>query len=370
VQSLGRRGHRVFVIDHEPYVALAHSRFCAGLIHSPRESQTEEYMVFLLDLIKSGEYDLLIPISDACVGMCVNRREELKKYIRLVVPEKETYAKVADKRLTCLFAIDRGIPIPRTYFPPDREALFSMAQNSIYPCVVKMPFSSASKGVFFINSKQELIRLYESQNFQGQWPIIQERIIGEFFGITGVAHQGRVLASLIHTTNQEFSLGGTPPISYSVNNTELMERAGYTISQLKWTGAFNLDYINMPDRGFRLLEINPRFAGSLNFSYRMGLDLPFVYYHLAFDGSPDDIQTGQYADGIMFRTIFPSEIMWLCQHRDYLGRFLKNFLNLRAKSNIYWDDLPLIWWQAKETRWHCQDMKISADNKKKGLLCD
>ena len=279
-------------------LALARSRFCSGFIQSPPESRQEEYAYFLLKLVQGGGYDLLIPISDTCVGICIDLQDELKKYVRFLLPEKSSYDKVADKRLTCLFAIDRGIPIPRTYFPPDRESISALAQNDIYPCVVKLPFSSASKGVYFVNSREEMIRLYDSCDFKGQWPIVQEHIEGRFFGVTGVAHQGRILASLIHTTDQEFSLGGTPPISYSINDAALQDRAANEIKELNWSGPFNLDYLKTARRGFRMLEMNPRFPGSLNFSYRMGVDLPFVYYHLALGGSAEEIRQPDYPDGV------------------------------------------------------------------------
>ena len=357
IQSLGRAGHEVYLIDQDPNLAVAHSKYCRGQILSPSEKDEAPYTNFLLDFVKKNHFDVLIPISDYCAQYCAKNQAALKQYVRLLLPPAEVLAIAANKTKTYAFAIEHKIAIPKTYFPSDLKEAQELSKEKIYPAMVKIPNSRASKGVFRVNSQQELVDLFRANPFEGQWPVIQEYVEGEFFGFTAIACEGRILGHCTFKTHAQFLQGGTPPVIFSVVDPILLEQAQNLIAKLHWTGAIDLDYFKVKNRGYVLLEINPRFSGSLNFAYRLGVDLPLMYYRLAMEGQKAGLKQHPYKNNVMFRTIFPTEIIRCHTNPQYKWTFLKNFFNLNSKSNIYWDDPRLTWWQMKETRWWCQDIK-------------
>jgi predicted ATP-grasp superfamily ATP-dependent carboligase len=364
IQSLGRKGHEVFLVDNDPrYLAVVHSKYCRGHIDSPPELEEERYIKFLLKLVKANKYDLLIPISDRCVRYCAKYQEELRKFINFTVPRYDTLMVAVNKTRTYEFAKANNISIPNTYFPVDRPEVFLLAEKELYPCVVKMPMSSASKGVFFVRTKSELMGLYQNNNFDGQWPVIQELVEGDYYSFNAVAYKGKILSYFVHTAPRAYSVGGTLPFSFSVNDPVLWTQANALIAALNWSGAININYLKEKKRGYLLIEINPRFPGGLNFAYRMGVDLPWDYYQLALGGNPSEIEQPAYRTGVLFRTILPTEILWLYKRKGYGPMFLRNFLRFGSKTNIYWDDLKLLWWQIKETRWYCHDIKREMSGK-------
>ena len=154
---------------------------------------------------------------------------------------------------------------------------------------------------------------------------------------------------------------GTPPILFSVNDKVLLEQAREIISKLAWSGPINLDFLKDRLRGYLLLEINPRFGGTLNFAFRMGIDLPWEYCQLALGGRDVTITQQDYPTDVMFRTIFPTEIIRCFTENGYWRTFVKNMFRLNTKTNVYWDDPGLLWGQIRETRWYWQDMHIKKD---------
>jgi predicted ATP-grasp superfamily ATP-dependent carboligase len=356
-QSLGRRKHEVYLVD-ELLSAPLYSRYCRGRIPSPAEKNEDQYVEFVLNLVKTKTYDVLIPISETVVRYCAKHKRELERFIHLVLPDHETLSLAADKGKLYAFAAKQNIFIPKTYLPSDLLEVGKLAEKDIFPCVIKIPISIAGKGVFYIHNQEELRQAYRSQKFDGQWPVIQEFVDGDFYGLTCVALEGKIVMFFMYKTPRKYSMEGTPPILFSVVDEVLLGQARDIILKLGWNGAINLDFLKDPERGYVLLEVNPRFGGTLNFAYRMGIDLPWAYCQLALGAEPKEIKQLDYPQGVMFRTIFPTEILRCYTHKNYWKVFLKNFFSLKCKSNIYWDDPGLLWGQIKETRWYWQDMKL------------
>jgi predicted ATP-grasp superfamily ATP-dependent carboligase len=354
MQSLGRRGHHIYLVDTDPNIAAARSRYCSGQINPSADRQSDRYIEFLINLVKDGQYDLLIPISDICVCHCMKYQDEISRHIRIVMPQPETVAIAANKRKTYEFCMHQGIPIPRTYFSANLDEVMKLSEKVIYPCVVKLPFSFGREGVFVVKNKKELTELYRKNPFKEQWPVIQEFVDGTLYVVTAVAQAGRVVSGFMCIKPSEYTLGGTTAASYSVIDPALWERSKQIIRALRWTGAIGMDFIKTGDGSYLLLEINPRFSGSVNFAYRMGIDLPWDYFRLAFGERLDECPVLSYREGVSYRSVFPCEFLWCMAHRARWWKILKNWLNFRAVTNIYWDDPRLIWWQIRETRWECQ----------------
>jgi biotin carboxylase len=229
----------------------------------------------------------------------------------------------------------------------------AIAEKSAFPLVVKQPVASASKGVDFINDKNALLQFYDTQEKIDAWPIVQDYVLGDFYGFTAVCDRGKVLSYFMFWTKAEYSLGGTPPYAFSTNDPQLLAQSEELIKQLGWHGAIDLDFIKNGEN-YYLLEINPRFSGTINFAYRSGVNLPRHYCQLAFG---EKVQSSSYKSGLTYRTVLPVEARWCLKNKKGWGKFWLNCFNIFIKTNIYLDDPNLFWWQIKQTWWQCQDLK-------------
>lgn len=117
---------------------------------------------------------------------------------------------------------------------------------------------------------------------------------------------------------------GMPAMAYSSKDPDLLAVSKRLIKELGWTGAVNLDFIKGSDSEYKLMEINPRFGASTCFAYRLGIDLPFIFYCLAF-GEPLPFYEAGYDEGRMIRSVIPTELVYCVKDRSHIPILLKNF---------------------------------------------
>src|SRR5262249_40521175 len=153
------------------------------------------------------------------------------------------------------------------YAPEDDEELDEVASRVRLPAVVKIrddagtvlePVQRYSIG----RSADDVRREYRRLHALAPFPLIQEKIEGAGYGVGVLAAAGRVVASFAHRRIREYPISGGPStICVSVVDDRLSGYAASVIRELGWTGVAMVEFKKGDD--YRLMEVNPRFWGSL-----------------------------------------------------------------------------------------------------------
>ena len=179
-----------------------------------------------------------------------------------LVPTPEALARLADKALFERYARLHGLSafVPAT-FDPRAAAMF--------PAVLKLTNRSAGEGIVVVKSAAELTAQLASERFAGHSVLLQELIDADIDYVTHlVAVEGRILwhvtysyalaSTLIMRNRKNFlSIG---PSSVSPEDIDLFE---HFLRPLRFNGPANIDFRRRADGSIVILEINPRFGGSL-----------------------------------------------------------------------------------------------------------
>jgi len=342
MQSLGRLGHEVWLLDQTGHAAATHSRYCRGALPSPPESDRDSYAAALRDTLQCEGFDLLVPISDDAVDTVAALQEELPSGLAVEIAPPGCLELGRDKARVTRFAAEKGIPVPASWYPADLAEARALAHEIAYPCVCKLPISTGNLGVEVVRDAAGLIRFFEERGEEGNWPFVQEFVGGDLFDVTAVCDHGKVVAMFSFLSPIRYHLGGTPPYAYTCGDPHLLDTARRLLEALGWHGAVDLDFLQAADGSYRFLELNPRLSGTTNFAYKLGIDLPRAYHDLAFDCVQPSYGTTP-RDGILFRTLVPAELWWwnlgrASRSAELLGKFVRP----RVRTNLYWDDLPLL----------------------------
>ncbi len=357
MKSLARRGCQVYLLDSDPYCAGFRSRYCSGGIIAPRESNKEIYVDALVKILSAQKFDLLVPMSDHTTEFLSEERDCITRYTHMLLPSRELIALARFKDKAYRFMQENGIAIPKTYFPRSLEDVARMAQNVSYPCVVKKLRGSANSGNSYFSGKQGLEDYYRNLKKEDLWPVIQEFIRGDFYGVTAIAHDGEIQDCFMYTARQEYALSGTPPYGKSVVDADLFGIAQKLIRLLKWNGAINLDFLKDKDGGFKFLEINPRLPGSMDFIYAAGLDFPSLYLDLAFGKADTKFKGFAYKPGMKFRFVLPLELIYTLKNKKHLSKLLFSFLDSRLTTDLPWNDPKLLLWKLRHVWWYWRAQK-------------
>jgi predicted ATP-grasp superfamily ATP-dependent carboligase len=116
-------------------------------------------------------------------------------------------------------------------------------------------------------------------------------------------------ASFAYRRLREYPIAGGPStLRESIWNPELQARAERLLALLGWTGVAMVEFkVDPRDGDPKLLEVNPRFWGSLHHAIVCGVDFPFLVYRLAMDGDVDRVL--RYRIGVRSRSLLHGELM-------------------------------------------------------------
>ena len=80
------------------------------------------------------------------------------------------------------------------------------------------------------------------------------------------------------------------------------------LAALGWVGVAMAEFkVDPRDGRPKLLEVNPRFWGSLNHAIVCGVDFPWLLYRMAMEGDVEP--QGEYRVGVRSRSFLPGELL-------------------------------------------------------------
>jgi predicted ATP-grasp superfamily ATP-dependent carboligase len=148
-------------------------------------------------------------------------------------------------------------------------------------------------------------------------PIVQECLPpgGEALGVAVLMNfASEARASFVYRRLREYPISGGPStLRESLWNPGLQERAEALLSRLGWVGVAMVEFkVDPRDGRPKLLEVNPRFWGSLHHAILCGMDFPFLLYRLAVEG--DVARVPGYGIGIRSRSLLHGDLLHFLRH--------------------------------------------------------
>jgi len=291
VRSLGLAGLEVHAAAHKRTGAALYSRFVAKRIVL---SSADE----LLRLAREGGYDCVMPLEEGTIRL-LEGAPGLAAH-----PTAEALDVASDKLATWRLANEVGVPTPRSA-PTVPEALDELA----FPLVVKPLRSSGSRGVVRVADEAELVAAERRVASRFGPTFVQEAMpaSGAGLGVGLIADGGRVLNAYAYRRLREFPTSGGPStLRETIEAPELIRHAEQLMDALDWTGVAMVEFkTDERDGVARLLEINPRFWGSLELAAVAGLNFPLMLYRLT-RGEP--VERVEPRIGVRCRWLIPGDI--------------------------------------------------------------
>jgi predicted ATP-grasp superfamily ATP-dependent carboligase len=304
LRSLGRRGIEVSATESKdiPRPIGFFSKYCKEAIRVPLPS-SEQYIQIMLKLSK--KYDVLIPISTDSMEPISKYLPKFERNTNVPIPDYEALLKTIDKQVTLEVASEQGIPFPKTFSPKNIEELKDASERITYPAVIKPRRGSGAQGVVYVNSASNLISIYELMHKLQEYPLIQEYIPGPGYGAFALFNKdSEPRAVFAHRRIREYPItGGQSTFCEGVNNPKIIKYGLKLLKALGWYGLAMVEFkLDKRDNEYKLMEINPRFWGSMPLAIASGVDFPYLLYKLAIDGDVNPMMS--YRSGVKMRFLF------------------------------------------------------------------
>lgn len=366
VRSLGAKGLWVAVGESGAPSMAGLSRYChQSLTYADPFSAPRQFFEDLLKQIDEHNISFLLPITEATTYIILAYREELPAHVTLPFPETASVEQLANKNNLFQLALEQNVPVPETIFCSEaEEGLKALERIEHFPVVLKpfkskilQPASIISTQVIVAHSAQEASEALRNHDFF-QFPFtIQSFIEGSGQGIFALFDHGEPVCFFAHRRLREKPPGGGVSVlceSAPVND-QLRSYAETLLRSVAWHGVAMVEFRVAPDGTGYLMEVNPRFWGSLQLAIDSGIDFPWWLY-LASTGQTVPQASWQHR-----------RVRWLLGDLDRLylvlksspdfysfGQKLAEILRfftpgLRTRHEVNrWKDLRPFWFEVKQ----------------------
>lgn len=248
---------------------------------------TDAYIPFLKEYCEVNQIDALISLFDIDLPILANHGHEFEEIgVKVIVSNKEVISICNDKWYTFNFLKKQGFHTPLTFLSV-QEAIAAVNKGIIdFPLIIKPRWGMGSIAVFEADNLEELTILYkktrntinstylsyESQKSEEYSVIIQEKLVGQEYGLDVINDlEGNYRSTIIK--KKVAMRSGETDSAETIENPEL-EQAGARLSGVLGHVA-NLDTdVFIVDGKPYVLEMNARFGGGYPFSHIAGVNLP------------------------------------------------------------------------------------------------
>ena len=347
VRALGKKGIKVTVGESTRLATAAFSKYChRAVVYPSPHLRPSEFIDFLLKELSRVSYQMLLPMEDETLHLISRYHTEFSRltYLPIVSFEKLSFAQRKDKILQ--MAEKHGIPIPKTWYIDDISQINNLKNILPYPIVIKPKMSSGSVGICYSDKPEDLMEQYLSVHQRFPYPLIQERIPTEGSGYGAsflLDERGRVKASFVHKRLREYPVtGGASTLRESVRRDDIRDMAQVLLNALNWFGVGMVEFkVDPRDNIPKLMEINPRFWGSLSLAVEAGVNFPYLLYRMSRGESFKPVE--HYQIGKRCRWLLPGDILHFIynpKRRSLVPEFF-NFWDRNTAYDILSIDDPL-----------------------------
>ena len=250
-----------------------------------------------------SENDLIMPTEEETMIELSKNRQNYS--CALAFPPYPVLENAFDKKKVLDRALELNIPIPKSIFIESPELFDRKIDQITFPAVIKPTRSLGGVGISFVNSPDSLEKIF-TESVKNFGPVIlQEKI----------PYDERYSVAILMDFNQSMRRCcvlkavrcypiDTGPASFveTVDRPDLVKMAEILLQSINYYGVAEIEFvIDKRDSIPKLMEINPRFWGSLQGAINAGVDFPALLVDLFREGNVE--KNLDYKVGVRTRNV-------------------------------------------------------------------
>ncbi len=344
IKSLSKSSN-IHVGESDFCPAFLSNQIYKKLRYTDPELNPKLFLEQIVDYLKLNNIDLLIPTRDITSRIISKNKSIITNAdCSVVIEDYSKFSLFELKSNTIDFAKEMGIRVPKTIKLSEKSDFQIIKKKLGLPFILKPVFSSGSRGISLINSKSEFEMALSLVNNMEH--LLQEFIpYGGAIGVYLISHEGKVLARNCHLRLREFPVSGGPSTyRKSIFNNKCEKIALKMIRKSEWSGVAMVEFrIHEISKKPYLMEVNPRFWGSLSLDLHSKVNFPQMLVNMAFKGTYKNIynkrETSKYT-----RWLILGDMLWFLFSKKTENKFSTffNFSNQKFDYLNYQDPLPAI----------------------------
>jgi biotin carboxylase len=273
-----------------------------GLLGEPLALSPSDDCSTWIDQLEAHGVDVVIPVSIESWAFFSRHRATFEQAgIRGLLPRYDTWRRLHSKSESRQLASELDIPVPETIVVNETDVSAALVGSPLeFPVVVKSAEEGGARFVRYAKSLEEVEAticefLQRKPEVADQGILVQEYIRGQGCAYFCLAKDGVVKNEFCHMRIRENPpTGGVSTCCRSYDHPRLKEYGRRLIAHTQYTGVCMVEfkYVSETD-DFVLIEVNPKFWGSVLLPILSGVNFPVDYVRLALG---EDVAPSPYGN--------------------------------------------------------------------------
>ena len=285
------------------------------ILFNDKNENGYDFYEFGLQLIKSGKFDLVVPMSDPSAIFLSKHKKDLERHSKIAVNDWEKVQLVSDKVVMMSICEKNNIPAPRTIISNNPMSDFRNS-DLLFPVVVKPRTACGSIGFNIVRNEKQLAQIFNS-NTNGPL-LIQEYIPnkgGQYEAEVFRFFDGTIKSCVVSKVHRIFPLdGGSPVLNETIENSEIRDLVQLLADILDWNGYIDFDLIyDERDKKYKVLEANPRIGADVKLDFISGVNISNLIFENEYGNNNIDFQ--EYKCGINL-VCGITDILWFIKSQE------------------------------------------------------
>lgn len=268
---------------------------------------TEEW---ILKLVKSGEYDVVIPFTEYSATILSHHKKELSTYAHLIVNDQDVFDYAQDKNNVMKVCMENDLPCPMTIY--DAKSVDDiLASNIKFPIILKPSHGFGSHGFHKIGTKEELAACVEKFDIDVSKMVVQEYIPQEGLNVADnlfVDKKGNTKSAFTYASYRFYPIdGGSGVLNETIDRKDIHDISMQLVKKMGLHGPVGIDMIiDARDDTPKVLEVNLRPIACAKLGFLSGINTAQQIMEDLYADEVTPMQ--QYKTGIRVRR---SQIDWM-----------------------------------------------------------
>jgi predicted ATP-grasp superfamily ATP-dependent carboligase len=264
---------KIHVVSNREVTRTRYSRFCESF-RCREDSGEQEWFDEIRSVAEHHDVDVILPGSELGTRFVCGWSDRLRQVAGLPpLPQVSVFDTAVDKGSLADFLREHDLPTPNTV--PAAAALDS---ELAFPVLIKPKRSYSGIGIQLFQDKRALENFVTAHRDAIDTYIVQEYVVGADVGCNVLCKQGETLVQTI----QKPIVPHPRPFAFSlcirfIECDKTLQTVSELMSALAWSGVANIDLKYSQARGrVEILDVNPRYWGTLIGSLTAGVNFPYL----------------------------------------------------------------------------------------------
>lgn len=269
---------RVNILSREQWAPIRFSKHRHDFFTHNIDTFDKRRVDAILQAARQAKADIILPVEEATIRLIAQYSDEVKSIAALPpIPTPELMDIIPNKWLLADLLKKENIPHPPTLLYQSDKSHEQHLASLKFPVLVKPLEGFGGVGIRYFNELSELTHYLENEGHPERF-IIQSFIHGHDIDCSVLCQNGEILAYTIQKAlipgKKRFEPAASIEFLYHERVYEVIQRL---MRILNWSGVAHIDMrYDESDHEPKIVEINPRYWGSLVGSLVAGINFPYL----------------------------------------------------------------------------------------------